>query len=133
MLPTNCPTLVDDLINALECDGEEGVRDAETKETSLRTALLKSYAINQPPSSLLQAAAERAQNAELLALLAPEKKADLDKWLYGRDIVDVLRMCTAAKFTPGEFVGFLRKLQPRLYSISSSPKAHPGQVHLINA
>ncbi len=29
-----------------------------------------------------------------------------------------------------EFIAKLKKLQPRLYSISSSPKAHPGQVHL---
>lgn len=29
-----------------------------------------------------------------------------------------------------EWVASLRKLQPRLYSISSSPKAHPGEVHL---
>ncbi len=27
-------------------------------------------------------------------------------------------------------IALLKKLQPRLYSISSSPKAHPGQVHL---
>ena len=32
-----------------------------------------------------------------------------------------------------EFVAPLRKLQPRLYSISSSPKAHPGEVHLTVA
>ncbi|MCB1093831.1 MAG: sulfite reductase subunit alpha, partial [Verrucomicrobiae bacterium] len=29
-----------------------------------------------------------------------------------------------------EFVSVLRKLQPRLYSISSCPLAHPGEVHL---
>jgi sulfite reductase (NADPH) flavoprotein alpha-component len=32
-----------------------------------------------------------------------------------------------------EFAVPLRKLQPRLYSISSSPKAHPGEVHLTVA
>jgi sulfite reductase (NADPH) flavoprotein alpha-component len=66
----------------------------------------------------------------LLGLLAADKKKDLDTWMWGKDIVDVLRACTGAKFTVAEFTGFLRKLQPRLYSISSSPKAHPGEVHL---
>jgi len=30
----------------------------------------------------------------------------------------------------GDLIAKLRKIQPRLYSISSSPKAHPGEVHL---
>jgi sulfite reductase (NADPH) flavoprotein alpha-component len=34
------------------------------------------------------------------------------------------------KFSPVEFTRLLKPLAPRLYSISSSPKAHPGEVHL---
>jgi sulfite reductase (NADPH) flavoprotein alpha-component len=34
------------------------------------------------------------------------------------------------KVPAAPFMAKLKKLQPRLYSISSSPKAHPGQVHL---
>jgi sulfite reductase (NADPH) flavoprotein alpha-component len=36
----------------------------------------------------------------------------------------------AAPVSPADFVANLRKLQPRLYSIASSLKAHPEEVHL---
>ncbi|MDB6035158.1 MAG: sulfite reductase subunit alpha [Verrucomicrobiales bacterium] len=133
VVPENCPVLVEQLLAALHFDGDEMVQDAHGKESNLHTALLKTFNITQPQSSLLEAAAERAKNSVLLDLLAPAQKAALDKWLYGRDIVDVLGSCSGAKFTPVEFTNLLRKLQPRLYSISSSPKAHPGEVHLTVA
>jgi sulfite reductase (NADPH) flavoprotein alpha-component len=39
-------------------------------------------------------------------------------------------LAAPTKPAPADFVAKLKKIQPRLYSISSSPKAHPGQVHL---
>ncbi|MDA7888879.1 sulfite reductase subunit alpha, partial [Akkermansiaceae bacterium] len=48
----------------------------------------------------------------------------------GRELVDLI-IDHPADFSDGEeFVGVLKKLQPRLYSIASSPNAHPGEVHL---
>ncbi len=133
VMPANCPALVNEILAALGCDGEEAVKDPSDKETSLRHALHACYAIAQPPNSFVQAVAERAGDTELKTLLDPAKKADLDKWLYGREIIDLLLRTPKRAFTPAEFIGFLRKLQPRLYSISSSPKAHPGEVHLTIA
>jgi sulfite reductase (NADPH) flavoprotein alpha-component len=133
VMPMNDPQLVGELLNALGCDGEEAVKDAGERETSLRHALLHSFHITQPSPSFLKAVAERSGDATLGALLDPAKKVELDKFIYGREIVDFLLGWPAAKFSPLEFTALLRKLQPRLYSISSSPKANPGQVHLTVA
>jgi len=130
VLPTNCPVLVSDILAALGCDGEEAVRAPDGGETSFRNALLRHYHITQPAPPLLEALAERAQSVELKTLLAPENKAALEKHLHGREVIDFLIAHPLARFTPPEFVALLRKLNPRLYSIASSPKAHPGEVHL---
>ena len=133
VMPQNCPALVDEIINALGCDGEEAVAEPSGKETSLRSALLRCYQITKPGSSFLQSVAEKASDAELKSLLEPARKTDLDTYLFGREVIDLLLRCLTAKFAPKEFVALLPKLQPRLYSISSSPKAHPGEVHLTVA
>jgi sulfite reductase (NADPH) flavoprotein alpha-component len=57
------------------------------------------------------------------------RREDLKKYLWGREVIDLVSGMGRA-FSAAEFVKLLKKLQPRLYSISSSPKAHPGEVHL---
>jgi sulfite reductase (NADPH) flavoprotein alpha-component len=127
VMPSNCPDLVTDLLATLGCDGEEAVPTPDGAETSLRLALAQHYDITRPSADLLQAVA--ARHAELAGLLEPSRKDELKKWLWGREVVDVL-LGMSTKFSAGELIPLLKKLQPRLYSISSSPKAHPGEVHL---
>ena len=67
--------------------------------------------------------------ATLAVLLAPERREDLKKWLWGRDVHDVLNLLPVPMAVE-QLLPLLRKLTPRLYSISSSPRAHPGEVHL---
>lgn len=133
VMPANCADVVSDLLGVLGCDGEEAVKTPDGTETSLRLALAQHYDITKPSPELLKAAAERgAANGELIGLLDPARKEELKKWFWGREIIDVIAGL-ASPFTAAEFVALLKKLQPRLYSISSSPKAHPDEVHLTVA
>jgi len=108
--PHNCPDLVGDVLAALGCDGEEAVPAPDGAMLPLRRALAEVYDLGKP-------------TPELLALFAPEAAAP-------HQVIDVLLAASGARPAPADFVKTLRRLQPRLYSISSSPKAHPGRVHL---
>jgi len=50
--------------------------------------------------------------------------------IEGWDVLDLLKKINSVQLGPQELVAQLSPLKPRLYSISSSPKAHPHQVHL---
>ncbi len=65
-------------------------------------------------------------------MLSDAHKADLKRWLWGRQFADVLHAFPTA-LAADELVGMLKRMQPRLYSIASSPAAHAGEVHLTVA
>ncbi|MBL9170215.1 MAG: sulfite reductase subunit alpha [Verrucomicrobiales bacterium] len=128
--PSNCPVLVEEFLAAAGLLGDETVEISGIGSVSLHDALLRWLNITQPTRELLEHVAKRTNHPVLEGLLQPERKRELDSWLYGRDIVDVLRSGPKASWQAQELVGWLRRMQARLYSISSSPKAHPGEVHV---
>ena len=128
VMPVNCPELVNEVLAALRCRGDEPVA-AAGKELPLREALARHFDITKPSQEFFATVANAARANDLAALLALEKSEELRKWLHGRGVIDLL-MLLAEPLPPADFVKLLKKLSPRLYSISSSPKAHPGEVHL---
>jgi sulfite reductase (NADPH) flavoprotein alpha-component len=129
---TNDSQLVDEIIHSIGATGDEQVPRPKGTPTTLREALLRDYGITQPTPKFLKAITARANSSTLLKdLLHPERKEDLDRYLWGMEVIDFLNEHPSAKFTPQEFVGLLTKLQPRLYSVASSLKVYPDQVHFI--
>lgn len=131
--PTNAAELVNELLGALGLSSDETVAVAGEAKATLRERLTREYEITRLPLALLQAMAERTGDATLLRVVAPDANGQLTAFLRGREIIDLLLAHPAVKFAPEEFLALLRKLQPRLYSISSSPKLHPDTVHLTVA
>jgi sulfite reductase (NADPH) flavoprotein alpha-component len=110
VFPENCPDLVQAVIETLGATGEEAVPAPDGSQASLREALARRYALNRTTDELRAlVGAGGAPDEDVLDLLMAR----------GRGSVDVLR-----------FLSALDPLQPRLYSISSSLKAHPSEVHL---
>lgn len=128
VLPTNCDALVNEVLAALGATGDEPVV-IENVVVPLRLALAQTFELNKPTGELLAEVAKRAPSVEFAPLLAADKANELKKWLYGRDVLDVLLLAPKA-ISAADLLPLLRKISPRLYSISSSPKAHPGEVHL---
>jgi sulfite reductase (NADPH) flavoprotein alpha-component len=126
--PVNCPELVDEIIAALKCNPAENVKVGEAT-LPLRDALLRHLDITKPSQEFFATVANAVPAGELAGLLASEKRGELKQWLYGRGVIDLLQLLTEPP-SAADFVRLMKRLTPRLYSICSSPKAHPGEVHL---
>ncbi|MFM0738479.1 bifunctional nitrate reductase/sulfite reductase flavoprotein subunit alpha [Paraburkholderia xenovorans] len=127
--PSNCPELVDELIGLSGLTADAPVSVSGAGEMRLADALGKHYEIARPNPDALAFIAARTRSGALRDLLVAERKADLKQWLWGQQLADVLHEFPV-ELSAAELTGMLKRLQPRLYSIASSPKAHPGEVHL---
>ena len=131
--PSNDPALVAEVLEAIGADPMFPVRldpSVPGASMALAEALTNRWVLTQPSPALLKRLAELAPGSFIASLLDASRRPDLESWMAGRDVLDALRSVPEARLDVAELGSLLRPLQPRLYSISSSPKAHPGEVHL---
>jgi len=129
VVPHNAADVVEAIIKTTRLDADAPVLIKE-QDYTLHQALTSQLDVTAISLPVLKRYNEIAKDAKLAAMLDPANKADLQAYLYGREIIDVLHDFPAQEITADALVGIMRKLPPRLYSIASSPKAHPGEVHL---
>lgn len=122
--PTNAPELVDEWLQAFDADADSAV--AEQLRTGVELRL--------PHPGLLAALArlkpDNAKVAELVESLESGDRGRVDAWLWGRDVLDVVRDLDCLDVTLETLLGELRPIQRRDYSISSSPTADEGRLHI---
>jgi len=135
VVPTNREAEVDELIERLQTTGGEAIRLPRGTETlPLREALQRRLALAGPTRRTLEVLLNRttvpAERSRIESLLSPGTDELLERYLEERHFVDLLADFPGVRLAPQEFVDLLRRLTPRLYSIASSPRLHPDEVHL---
>lgn len=128
VVPRNDPARVDALLAVVGLDPQAALAVSPGETTTLRDALIKTFDLSKLTLAFAQRIAARGAHAELEALCAD--RAAFNAFAHGREIIDLLEAYPVSWHSAEEFVGELKRLAPRLYSISSSPKAHAGEVHL---
>jgi sulfite reductase (NADPH) flavoprotein alpha-component len=133
VVPRNMTGAVDELLTHLALDPATSI-EQPTGAVSLRDVLIHQYVLNRASKKFVKAVAERLAEGEKKKQLAEIVGNDeaFDDYLFTRDYTDVLIEYPVA-FSAPEFLTLVNKIAPRLYSIASSPKAHPGEVHLTVA
>ncbi|MGB0776005.1 MAG: diflavin oxidoreductase, partial [Akkermansiaceae bacterium] len=122
--------VVDEILANLPFNTDEDVPLPDGGEAPLREALIRNYDIRKLTKAFVEKWQSRSGSPMLRAIVESGDREEMNNFIWGRELIDLV-LDHPADFDDGEdFVGFLKKLQPRLYSIASSPRAHPGEVHL---
>ena len=121
----NSPALIEAFLQATGLDGSVSVTH-KTDSSDLATALA-ARELTSVTRKQLRAYAELIGHPTLVTEL--EANTDIT-WLKDADWIDVVTRYPAA-LSAQQWVDLLRVLQPRQYSIASSPSAHSGEIHLL--
>ena len=132
VLPFNCPKVVEDLMEATGFTGSEEIKIAE-ETICLKDALISRFACTVLSKIQIKKFNELAQVSALDDLLKIENKEALIEYMWGRELIDLFKEYPQGEISVENFVGLLRPMPPRLYSIASSLTAHPEEVHLTVA
>ncbi len=129
VIPHNDARLVTEILQSLRFNGNEQVLCGKAGTTTLHDALTNHLQITRLNRKTVSEYAALGKCARLLELVAREHRARLDAYVFDRGLIDLLLEFPGVIEDPAELIAMLPKLTPRLYSISSSPVAHAGEIH----
>jgi sulfite reductase (NADPH) flavoprotein alpha-component len=126
----NCPETVSAILDLLKARGEDDYDCPDGTRRSLREALSVVCDIGRPSDAAIEVLASRApeagESSRLQALAEGYPGAEPE----GADLLDLLIAFPSARPPVQELLSALDPLQPRLYSIASSPKEVGSAAHL---
>jgi sulfite reductase (NADPH) flavoprotein alpha-component len=129
VIPQNDIRLAEEVLHTLDFSGSVPVQLPKSGATTLLDALLNHLQITRLTRKMIEAYATIGQCEPLFRLLVAEQQTHLEKYTYDRGLIDLLHDYPDVLHDPADLVAMLPRLAPRLYSISSSPNAHAGQIH----
>ena len=133
VVPINSDDVVAAFLTASGLSGTEQVEVKGEEKCDLKQALTYKLDVTGLSRAVAKKYFALSESDELGAIISDENKSEFKNWSWGREIVDLLELFPVQKLSAQALVSVLRKLPPRLYSIASSSKAHPGEVHLTVA
>lgn len=129
VFPENHPRLVDELIAAMEWNADERVTvNKAGDQVSVREALLRYFEITAVTKPVVEQLAKLNPGSGLPALLADN--SEFRKVMNSCDLLDLVHDYGLKGIPAADFLAVLRKIPARLYSIASSSKSFPDEVHL---
>ena len=129
VLPVNDAGLVDEWLAVTGLAPADTVEIPGVGALPFGEALRSRLEITRITSGLLRFVADRTRDRDLTRFLRSGNGGELAKWTWGRQAVDVVGELPV-RATAQEWADVLKRLRPRLYSISSSPLVDPHRVRL---
>jgi sulfite reductase (NADPH) flavoprotein alpha-component len=129
----NSPDLVAAIIERLAASPETPVQSPDGLERPLIEALSQYCEIRRPSDQAIEVLASRAIDRDESRLLQAMAEGYPGAGPDSADLLDLLEAFPSARPPLSELVSALDPLLPRLYSIASSPKMTPREVHLAVA
>jgi sulfite reductase (NADPH) flavoprotein alpha-component len=129
----NADALVQEWLDLTGTNGEETVELAGIGCVPFRAALKSHLEIALPNAEFLRFVADYSDDRNVRLILEPTRRAQLDKWLWGRQTVDVLSEhdFRRERISAQVWTDVLRPLQARRYSIASSREHDPGLLRVL--
>lgn len=129
IVPNNDPAVVEDVLQELGLSAEATVQ-VSGADKPLGDLLHHRYEITTITPRFLEQWGKLAEAPALLKLSQPDQAEARADFARHHHIVDVLRQYPVKGLEAPSIISALRPLQPRLYSLASSPLASPDEAHL---